>query len=145
MTYSTFPCYIPGTMREWLKLSVAFVITATLDHFFRIQLPGVLLAEPTTILAVAASVTAATAVTTGVLNYTASQNAAAAQKSLADQQAEQIRSEQQIAAAQAAAQATSGQTFGEDPNYHAATGLGFGSGTPSGSVNSGRATLTGMG
>lgn len=129
-----------------LKLIGLFVVTAGLEHLFAgargAAADVVLLAEPTTILAVASVITAATAVTTGTMNYLASQDAAAHAKSLEDQQAAQLKADSDKARQQAAAQAITGQTFGEDKNSIAATGLGFkADAAPTGA---GRAALTGM-
>ena len=105
----------------------------------------VLALDPVTVIAVAATVTAATAVTTGTLNYLASQDAAAHAKDLENQQRDALKASSDAAAQQAAAQAVTGQTFGEDPTAKAAaTGLGFqATGTGAGG-GAGRAALTGM-
>lgn len=130
-------------MKYWFGVASAFIVTAALDHFFSRAIPGVVLAEPTTIIAVSASIAAATAVTTGALNYVASQDAADKAKELENQQRDQLKAASDAASQQAAAQAVSGQTFGEDSTAKAAaTGLGF---QPTGTnAGAGRAALTGM-
>lgn len=132
-----------------LKLIGLFVVTAGLDRLFAhaVAVPGVVLADPVTVIAVAATVTAATAVTTGTLNYIASQQAADAQRSLENQQASALKAQSDAAAQEAAAQAVSGQTFGksDDTTRAISTGLGFGTGTAPAPNSGGRSQLTGMG
>lgn len=98
----------------------------------------------------AAVVTAVAAVASagvGIANYEASQQAANAQKDLAGQQAQQLKDQQAAAAAQAAQQAGEGSQFGFGDDHKALeTGFGFGTAPQtSGSPNSGRAQITGMG
>ena len=91
---------------------------------------------------------AAAAASTGVAvaNYEASQSAARAEKDLRDQQAAQLQREQQAAEQQAEQQAVAGQSFGFTDESHRTMLTGFGFGTaPSGSPNSGRQQITGMG
>lgn len=124
----------------------------THDYFgMRANIGLVFAFDPITVLAVAATVTAATAVTTGVLNYEASQAAAGKADSLANEQASELAAQQQQQADAAAAEAVGGATFGQGSApapKTIATGLGFGSGTPTAPTNStglGRAALTGPG
>lgn len=133
-------------MREMAKCALVLVITAVLDRALAYVLPaapGVILAEPITIIAVSAAVTAAATVSFGVQNYLASQDAADAAGKLRDSQAKALKDQQDAANAQAAAQAVGGQTFGRGDDSHVvATGLGYGSGR-SGETGFGRAQLTG--
>lgn len=133
-------------MKYWLGVASAFIVTVALDHFLsRISVvPGIVLADPVTVIAVASTVAAATAVTTGTLNYIASQDAADAARSLKNEQQSALDAQAKAAAGEAAAQAVTGQTFGKDDATTRAisTGLGFGSGNAP--VASGRAQLTGM-
>ncbi len=99
--------------------------------------------EVVALTSLAVSAVSATAV--GILNYEASQHQSAAEKSLRDEQAAQLKSEADARSAAAAAYATTGQTFGDRVPESFSTGLGFGTGTPSGAPNSSRALLTGMG
>lgn len=123
-----------GEAREMLKSLLIFAgmaLTDRLLHLFLPRIPGVSLAEPITILAVASAVSAATAATVGVMNYAASQRAAGAQKSLADQQAQQLKNEQATRDSDAAKAAVAGQSFGfgagstPTPAQATATGFGF--------------------
>lgn len=133
-------------MMRYAQSALAFVLTFALDRALTHLLPptpGVILAEPITIIAVSAAVTAAATVSFGVQNYLASQDAADAAKGLRDSQAAQLKQQQDAANAQAAAQAVGGQTFGRGDDSHVvATGLGYGSGR-SGETGFGRAQLTG--
>lgn len=95
------------------------------------------------VAAVAAVVTAATAVSFGTLNYLQSQDAASAQAKLAAEQADRLKQEQNAASSLAAAQAVGGQTFGKDTTTAITTGLGFGSGGNGPSTGFGRAQLIG--
>ena len=103
-----------------------------------------------TAIAVAAITAAATTVATGVANYVQGQNAANAAKSLENQQNAQLQQESEQAAALAAQEATTGQTFafGSEPTSASImTGLGFGQASAgSRSPNAARAgEITGMG
>lgn len=98
-------------------------------------------------IALAVSAAAAAASTgVAVANYEASRDAANAQKGLVNDQRAALEAQQDAAAAQAASQATTGSTFGFDTQAPKAllTGFGFGS-APTGSPNSGRSQITGMG
>ncbi len=97
----------------------------------------------------ALAVTALTAATVfeGAQSYNASQSAASAQKSLANEQRSRLTNEANEAAALAAREATTGQTFGFDETEtagRAMTGFGFGAAS-SPSANTGRGQITGMG
>ena len=96
------------------------------------------------VIAAAAVVSAAASVAGGAYSYVQGQEAANAQKDLAAQQAAQLKSQQDAADAQAAAQATTGQSFGLDDRTTRALSTGFGGGG-GGSANSGRGQITGMG
>lgn len=128
-----------------LKLIGLFVVTAALDRLLAPHAAGVILADPVTVIAVAAVVTAATAVTEGTLNYISSQEAADLAKSQRNEQQSKLDAQARVAQQDAAAMAVSGQTFGKDDPAAkaAATGLGFGSGNAP--AANGRAQLTGMG
>ena len=131
-------------MRYWIGVFAAAVVTAAIEHFRAAPAASlVLLAEPITVLAVAASVTAAATVASGVQNYLASQDAADAASGLRNQQAADLKRQQDAASAQAAAQAVGGASFGRGDDSHVvATGLGYGSGRGD-STGFGRAQLTG--
>lgn len=133
-------------VREMAECALALVLAPVFDAAIRHLLPappaGVILAEPITIIAVSAAVTAAATVSFGVQNYLASQDAADAAGKLRDSQAKALKDQQDAANAQAAAQAVGGQTFGRGEDSHVvATGLGYGSGR--GETGFGRAQLTG--
>ena len=97
-------------------------------------------------IALAVSATAAAASTgVAVANYVSSQDAAGAQRDLVNQQAATLKAQQDAAKAQAAAQATTGSTFGfsDQAPKTLLTGFGFGN-AQGGSPNSGRGQITGM-
>jgi hypothetical protein len=94
------------------------------------------------VTAVAATASAAVA----VANYEAAKDAAAAQRDLVNQQQAALKAQQQEQAAEAARMAGTGSQFGFNDESHRVMLTGFGFGTaPSGSPNSGRAQITGMG
>ncbi len=101
--------------------------------------------DPVTVIAVAATLTPAPAGTPRARDKLGSQAAPAHAQDRENQQRDALKASSDAAAQQAAAQAVTGQTFGEDPTAKAAaTGLGFqATGTGAGG-GAGRAALTGM-
>ena len=134
-------------MLGWVLVAV---LTLGIDHFLRWlfpPVPGMCLAEPVTLTAVAMTVAAATAVSTGVMSYMAQSDAADAAKKLENQQADELKQEQAARAAEAATEAGSGQTFGfgNIPAHSILSGLGYGGGGGGKTQGAGRGSVTGMG
>ena len=129
------------------------VVTLGLDRFFHYFLPapvGYQMAEPATIAivtAVTAATTAAASVGFGVNSMLEQQDAADAAKKLENQQADELKNEQAARAAEAATEATSGQTFGFSniPSHSILSGLGYGASGGGKTSGSGRGSITGMG
>lgn len=132
-------------MREFLKGAALLAVTVLADRWLArlVAVPGVALADPVTVIAVSAAVTAAATVGTGVANYLQSQDAANAAKSLRDQQAAQLNAQQQQETALANQEAVTGQNFAKSNDMNVlATGLGFGAGNGGPNTGFGRASLT---
>lgn len=130
-----------------LHLIAAAALTLIVDHLLSHVFPatpGLVRADPITIIAVSAAVTATAAVAGGVANYSAQQRAADKARSLKNEQASSIKAQQDAAAALAAKQAATGASFGYAPNASAfATGFGFTDKKGAPNTGFGRTQLTG--